>query len=163
MAAVCSKPRQTAKLTAVCKGLSGHIPGDDQPGMVTADHGVLPGPHAKTVLSSIKEPEKKRKLDTEKMSKLLKLIRGETPETGGGDMNENAKGIFLQRQEVLDIFICPQSRLKAKPCQHSMKTSGDAGTGPGTVESTQTQDLFKRIRKYPVATFLHFPRHLRLR
>ena len=94
--AVCSKPRQTAKLTAVCKGLGGHIPGDDQPGMVTADHGVLPWPHAKTILSAIKEPEKKRKLDPEKVSKLLKLIRDETPETGGGDMNEKAKGIFLQ-------------------------------------------------------------------
>jgi hypothetical protein len=113
-------------------------------------------PHAKTVLSAIKEPEKKRKLDPEKMSKLLKLIRDENPETGGGDMNEKAMGIFLQRQEVLDIFICPESKLKAKPCQHSMQPSGDAGTGPGTEESTQTQDLFKRIRKYPVAPFPAF-------
>ncbi len=72
-------------------------------------------PHAKTiVLSAIKEPEKKRKLDPEKMSKLLKLIRDETPQTGGGDMNEKAMGIFLQRQEVLNIFICPESKLKAR-------------------------------------------------
>lgn len=100
-------------------------------------------PHAKTVLSAIKEPEKKRKLDPEKMSKLLKLIRDENPETGGGDMNEKAMGIFLQRQEVRDIFICPES-------------NGNAGTGPVTEESTQTQDFFKSIRKCPVATFTAF-------
>lgn len=72
-------------------------------------------------------------------------------------MNERDMDRFLQRQEVLDIFISPESRLETTTRQHSMHPSANAGTGSGTEESTQTQDLFISIRKYPAATFSAFP------
>ena len=70
-------------------------------------------------------------------------------------MKESDMAIFLQRQEVLDIFMSPESRLKTTH-QHSMQPSADAGTGSGIEESTQTQDLFTSIRKYPTPTFSAF-------
>ena len=101
-------------------------------------------PCAKTVLSFIKEPSSKTpRIDPEKMNKLLILIRDEF--TRPEDLTRTAMGVFLKRQQVLDIFVPPESKLNAVKCHATIAPS--AHTGSGT-EDLAEADIFKNIRKY---------------
>jgi hypothetical protein len=103
-------------------------------------------PCAKTVLSFMKEPSSKTaRIDPEKMNKLLNLIRHEF--TRPENMTRKAMEEFLKSQQVLDIFVPPESKLNAVKCHATIAPS--AHTGSGTEDSTQADiQVFKNIRKH---------------
>jgi hypothetical protein len=107
-------------------------------------------PCAKTVLSWLKDPKKKIRLDHGRTEKLLKLLRDEYahPEK----MNEQTMEAVLKRPQVLDIFDSHESESISAPRQHSMLSSENSEWN--TTELTQSQaEFFSRIQKYPELTF----------
>lgn len=107
-------------------------------------------PCAKTVLSLLKNPEKKTRLDHGRIEKLLKLLRDEYshPEK----MNEQTMDAFLKRQQVLDIFDSHESESTSAPRQHTMLSSENSESDIADLTQSQA-DIFSRIQKYPELTF----------
>jgi hypothetical protein len=103
-------------------------------------------PCAKTVLMFMKNPEKSTRFHPEKMRQLLSLVRANFRSE---DLNEKAMDAFLKRQQVIDIFVSPKSKIdSATTCnaiEHDFPKRESA-----TEELTQMQaDIFKSIRKHP--------------
>lgn len=118
-------------------------------------------PCAKTVLSYIQDPNKKRRIDSEKMKKLLTLIESRLSPEKISPEKINARNIqaFLDSEDLSCIFDSNESDSNAAPA-HFAGAPHLRTADPANQLSPEQEEFFRKIQKtepMAVCSMAYFP------